>query len=131
MALSRSGFAVGTSPYVTITAEEFNLTTFHTLTTFDVGIGLNPPSVAAGAAYSPALNMWIQPFSEWANSKLTEPKYDGIADSLGMPSNRPDFISEHHVISVMRIVDKYLAPSFGSRIYATSFMPTPISPPTP
>lgn len=131
MALSLTGRAVGTSPYVTISAEECSLTTFHKLTSVGIGIGLQPPTVADGAAYSPSMNMWVQPWPEWVVSKLTEPKYDGIASSLGTPSNMPDFISEQHIISILRNVDKYLAPNFGARIYATSHLPTPISPPTP
>jgi hypothetical protein len=67
----------------------------------------------------------VQPFSSWALDHIAFPKYDGVSKHTGVPSNFPDFASEHHIISLMRQVDLYLEPKYESYIDAAAGMPGP------
>jgi hypothetical protein len=129
-AIASNGRIVGTSPLITISAEEMSLTNVHNITKVKID-GVKPPEVAQGSAFSHAMNLWIQLWPHWNYNKITEPKYDGIGDDIGQISNRPDFIKDYHAIGIMRNVDAYLRPSFFSHIYAQANMPTPTPPPTP
>lgn len=129
--LSYTGRAVGTSPMISIPAEGFKLTRYMKITGTGVSTLISPPSLASGGAFSHSMNMWIQPFPLWNFSKITEPKFDGIGQHIGMITNRPDFISDFHMIGIMRNVDVVLAPSYYSHILSTATTPTPVAPPTP
>ena len=42
--------------------------------------------------------------------KVNFPKYEGIYQFLGEPSNLPDFIKDYHVISLARNIDYWAKP---------------------
>lgn len=117
----------GTSPAVTITAEELDQINYHHIT--DVNIdGVNPPGLAQGAALSEGIEMWQQPWLQWNGEKITEPKFDGIAQSLGMISNIPDYIKDYHFIGLMRLVNNYLKPEIRTHIFVEAHSPRPAPP---
>lgn len=121
--------ATGTSPAITITAENFDYQRVHQIT--DVSIdGVSPPEIANGSAYSHSMGLWKQVWSDWNYCKIVEPKFDGIAQNLGIISNMPDFIKDYHFIGLMRNVDIYLAPSYKAHIFVEAHVPTPSKPPT-
>lgn len=128
--LSYTGRAVGTSPMISIPAESFNLTRYMTITSIGITIPVNPPSIANGGAFSHAMSMWLQPYPIINYNKITEPKFDGIGKHIGMITNRPDFISDFHMIGIMRNVDAVLAPNYHSHIMGIGNTPTPVAPPT-
>ena len=123
------GRVIGTSPYITITAESFNITRYHNISGFLFG-GIRPPDIAYGNSYSEAMEIWIQLWADWNYCKITEPKYDGIADDMGVISNMPDYIKDFHFIGIMRNIDDFLKPHYNSHIFAEAHSPTPSRPPT-
>lgn len=128
--IASNGRISGTSPFVTITAEDMEVSSVHHITSTSL-VGVNPPNVGQGSAFSHSMNLWVQPWATWNYSKLTEPKFDGIGDDIGQISNMPDFIKGYHFIGIMRNVQAYLKPSFFSHIFVEAHMPTPTPPPTP
>jgi hypothetical protein len=128
--VASNGRIAGTSPFIVISAEDLNLTAVHNVPNIRID-GINPPDIANGNSVSPAAQTYVQLWSDWNYSKVTEPKFDGIADKLGVFSNQPDFIKDYHFIGLMRNVDAYLRPMFFSNIMVAAHMPSPIPPPTP
>lgn len=110
--------ATGISPAFPITAEEFKLWRVQSVTR--VGLdGVEPPLLGAGGGVSEAhrlFNLWYP----WIDDKLLEPKYDGVAKYLGMPSNRPSPMKDYHTIALMRATDYILAPKYVGLIRATA-----------
>lgn len=111
-----SVIATGVSPAFPITAEEFK--SRHVQSVTRIGLdGVEPPVLGAGGGKSYAhalINQWFP----WIDEKIVEPKYDGIAQYLGLPSNRPTFIKDYHMIALMRAVDRILHPTYVGLIKA-------------
>ena len=121
--------AQGTSPKVTITAEKFNSHYYSSVV--DVDLPIKPPDINAGFASSYAMTKWKNPWELIAFGKIVEPHYDGIGDKIGTISNLPDFIKDTHIISLMRLVDKYLETAYISNINVSASSPSPNKPPAP
>jgi hypothetical protein len=80
------------------------------------------------AGYSNAhdiVNKWFP----WIDEKIVEPKYDGVCQFLGTPSNRPSLVKDFHLLALYRAVDYVLAPAYVGRIQAGVGTILPVSPP--
>jgi hypothetical protein len=121
--------AYGTSPYVTITAEQMKNHLYSGDSKVDLAI--RPPVMGVGNAKSHAVNKWEGYWNHWAFEKITEPKYDGIADKIGQMSNQPDVVKDYHFIALMRTVSQLIRPEFKSNINMYTATPEPIKPNAP
>ena len=122
-----SSTAQGVSPLFTVTAENFILDSLLSLTPVDID-GVLPPWLGddGGLSYAHTLmNLWFP----WIDEKICEPKYDGICKYFGMPSNRPTYIKDYHVLTLFRATDYILKPNYQGRFEATVDGPTAIEPP--
>lgn len=111
----------GTSPAIVITAEDLQMHYYNKQTKVDMEI--KPPLAGLGQAITYATEKWSNPWQDWSFSKLTEPKFDGIADKIGVISNQPDLIQDAHIISLMRLVSKYNSPEYRAVINTTTTTP--------
>lgn len=120
--------AIGTSPIFTISAEEYNVK-YYTSVTPVPGDWVQPPTLGEqdGESFSMGLINWWFP---WIDEKLLEPKYDGACQWLGIASNRPSYIKDYHMIALNRAVDYLLLPNYVGVIQAMVNQPGPIPPPT-
>jgi hypothetical protein len=121
--------AFGVSPIFPITAEEFKLWQSQAVTRVDID-GVEPPTLGEGGGHSAAhslKNKWFP----WIDEKLVTPKYDGVSQFLGTPSNRPTHIRDYHMISLMRAVDYILDPQYVGNLEARVDSVLPVSPPIP
>ena len=119
----------GTSQAIMISAEDLDAKYYNSSARVDETV--KPPEIALGGAVSHAMEKWVNPWASITFKKITEPKYDGIADRLGFIGNQPDLINEQHFIELMRLTEKYLAPDFRTNILAVADLPAPNSPPAP
>ena len=109
--------ADGVSPSFTITAEDFLLRYFTQLTPVDID-GVPPPVFGVDGGVSTGMdyvNLWFP----WIDEKIVEPKYDGVCVYFGVPSNRPTFIKDYHMISLFRACDYLLQPIYQGSFQAT------------
>jgi hypothetical protein len=119
--------AVSVSPRITITAEDFRLRRPGGISKIYRGI-VNPPVIdKTGVFSSQAINQQVYP--TWNFEKIAEPRYEGVAAFMGTPSNRPEFVSEHHIIGILRSIDLYLAPKYAGFIKTRTKTPRPAVPP--
>ena len=121
--------AIGTSPQFTVTAEEFELNLRPTVTRIR-GDHVEPPILGPEGSVSEAMGLLMR-WHPWADEKLVEPKFDGVAQFLGQVSNRPTPVRDYHAIALLRAVDYILAPRFKGFIIAEAGSVTPSPPPTP
>lgn len=119
----------GVSPKITISSEETS--NHHYQPDTKVENLVIPPVVGDGNSHSPAMEKYVSPWARWAFKHIAEPKYDGIADKLGVVSNKPDFIKDEHFISLMRTVTKIVAPMYKSNVSVSANMPSPKPPKAP
>jgi len=120
--------AIGTSPIFSITAEEYNVKYYQSVTPVS-GDFVTPPVLGESNGFSFAMtfiNWWFP----WIDEKLIPPKYDGICQYLGIPSNRPTYIKDYHMISLNRAVDYLMLPNYVAHIEATVTQPGPAAPST-
>lgn len=108
----------GYSYKITITAEELSDSPILAGGTKKTII-INPPVLKNDR--SPVGSIFINKDSHWSFTKISEPRYDGIAYNTGVPCNNPDMISEHHMIGVLRAVDKLHKPKFEAMIKSKTF----------
>jgi hypothetical protein len=117
----------GVSPPFPISGEEFILRHIQAITRVQID-GVEPPTLGFQAGYSPAVvltNRWFP----WIDEKLVEPKYDGVSQYLGIPSNQPTPIRDYHMLSLFRAVDAILAPAYTGLMMAQVDSIMPESPP--
>jgi len=73
----------------------------------------------------------VNPYPEFVFEKVSTAEYGvsntAIARYTGTPVNRPSYVSSHHVISLMRVVDRIVSPSYKGRIDAMYNTPKPKS----
>ena len=119
--------AVGTSPAFSISAEEMKLNYFAWVTPVDID-GVNPPDLTQKTGFSVAMSL-INWWFPWIDEKLVEPKYDGVCQYLGMPSNRPSYVKDYHTIALMRATDYLLQPRYVGLIRARVGSSSPNPPP--
>lgn len=120
--------AWGVSPQFSITAEELTLHLIAAVTRVSID-GVEPPTLGPGGLASAAygqVNQWFP----WVDEKIVPPKYDGVCQHLGVPSNRPTPIRDYHTIALMRAVDYVLAPTYWGMISASVDTILPVPPPT-
>lgn len=116
----------GVSPNITVTCEECSWHRYAGLAQYSLGKDMpKPPVPGIGMCPSEAMNLWRNRNPEWLGSPLIEPAYDGISAYTARPSNKPDFVSGHHFISIMRAVEQFLAPSYVANINAYTTTPAP------
>jgi hypothetical protein len=120
--------ATGISPAFAVSAEElrFHYLQFVTRTSID---GVQPPTLGDNGGSSVAFNR-INKWMPWIDEKIVAPKYDGVAQYIGICSNRPTHVKDYHMIALMRAVDYFLAPEYIGVIQAGVDSVIPISPPT-
>jgi hypothetical protein len=124
-----SGTALGVSPTFPISAEELTLNYRSAVTRIAID-GVHPPIMGVGGGYSHAMDL-INRWFPWIDAKLVEPKFDGVGQWTGQITNRPTFISDYHMISLMRAADRILKPAYIATILVTVTTITPIAPSTP
>jgi len=120
--------ATGVSPTFPVTAEEF-IKRYIQRISFTSIQGVQPPTLGAQGGFSTAHNLRNRWFP-WIDEKIVEPKYDGVSQFLGTPSNRPTLIKDYHMIAMMRAVDEILSPNYVGTIQVIVDTVVPISPPT-
>ena len=124
-----SAFSVGISPTFPVSAEELVMRYVTAVTRVETG-GVEPPTLGAGGGYSEAMRH-RQRWFPWLDEKIIEPKYDGVAAFMGLPSNRPTFIKDYHTIAMMRAIDDLMKPLYTATIHAEVDTVTPEPPPIP
>lgn len=95
----------GVSYAVTITAENLAVVSAYGHNYIVNSGTLNPPVLKLNRSYSERICQYPNNYPSWAFGKVSEPKYDGVAEYTGQPSNNPDKISEHHFIGIMRTIE--------------------------
>jgi hypothetical protein len=120
--------STGTSPIFEITAEEFKLVESSVVTPLR-GDWVPSPALGANGGVSQAMLLTNQWFP-WIDEKLVMAKFDGICQYFGIISNRPTFIKDYHIITLMRATDRLLAPMYQGIIFASVTTPAPGPPPT-
>jgi len=126
---SASAAAIGVSPQFSVSAEDLTLHYRTGVTWIDID-GVHPPILGENGGYTAAMNL-VNLWYPWADEKLVEPKFDGVCHYTAAISNRPTFIKDFHMIGMMRIVDKILAPSYQGLIVASVGTVVPSPPPQP
>ena len=124
-----SATAIGVSPQFSISAEELILHYRTGVTWIDID-GVHPPILGEAGGYTVAMdlvNLWFP----WADEKIVDPKFDGVCRYTATISNRPTFIKDFHVVSLMRIVDRLLSPTYQGLIQVSVGTVIPTPPPTP
>lgn len=119
--------ATSVSPKIIITAENFRLRRYSGMSKIYRGM-VNPPVIDKTGIFSPQ-SLSQQLYPTWNFEKITEPRYEGVAVFMGVPSNKPEHISEHHVIGILRSIDTYLAPQYAGFIKTRTKTPRPTVPP--
>lgn len=119
--------AIGVSPKIIITAENYQLRRFGNISKLYRGI-VNPPIIDKSGIFSQQ-SIVQQTYPTWNFEKIVEPRFEGVAVYTGVPSNKPDFISEVDMIGILRSVDSYLAPKYAGLIKTRVKTPKPKTPP--
>ena len=84
----------------------------------------HPPVIDAKNPSVKSIEKWITPWPTISFEKINYPKYEGIHQYLGEPSNQPDFIKDYHVISLARNIDYWSKPLYDARINCDANAPT-------
>ena len=114
----------GTSELFNIVIQNMQTMKFHKVTKFDLTVA-HPPVLKPNSSQGiHAIEKWITPWPEISFERVSFPKYEGIYQYLGEPSNKPDFIKDYHIISLMRNIDYWSKPAYDARIKATANTPT-------
>lgn len=103
----------GTSSPHNIVFQDMETLKFHKVTKFDLTKTHPPqlnPEYSKNTPNITAIEKWITPWPEISFEKVNFPKYEGIYQFLGEPSNLPDFIKDYHVISLARNIDYWAKP---------------------
>ena len=128
MSDSLSLIGVGISPAFPVTAEEF-VHQYIQAVTYTYIDGVQPPVLGWQGGSTASFNR-TNKWYPWIDEKIVEPKYDGVAQYLGICSNRPTHVKDYHMIALMRAVDYILAAEYVGTIQASVDSVIPISPPT-
>lgn len=111
-----SSFSTGIGPEFSISNEDLRLRHVVGLTRVDTG-GVEPPTLGEGGGYSHAMS-YRNEWNPWIDSKIIEPKYDGVAQYLGDHSNQPTLVHDYHMISMMRATDYLMTGTYIAQINA-------------
>ena len=110
----------GYSYKITITAEELSYPTPMNGGSRPAPTRLQPSAIDAFGTKTMLADYTISSLHHFAFNKIVEPRFDGIGQYTGQPVNFPDFVSEHHLIGVMRATESILAPKYKAMIKGTS-----------
>lgn len=114
---------VGTSPQFNIVFQNMQTMKFHKVSQFDL-TAAHPPVLKPNSSQGiNAIEKWITPWPEISFERVSFPKYEGIHQYLGEPSNKPDYIKDYHLISIARNIDYWSKPSYELRIKAKANSP--------
>ena len=110
----------GTSPPINIGGEEFKPRKGVKLSEInDADLVANPPT-PNGTEPSEMMSKFQNPYREFAFDKISMPNYGNsntaLARYTGIPANKPDYISDHHFIGIMRCIDSMLRQGYSGRI---------------
>lgn len=108
---------VGTSTVYNVVFQDMETLNFHKVTKFDL-TKTHPPQLTPTANNITSIEKWITPWPEISFEKINYPKYEGIHQYLGEPSNIPDFIKDYHIISLARNIDYWAKPEYQAIIKA-------------
>lgn len=109
---------VGTSDFFGIKFENMSKSYYHNVTKFDLS-KTHPPQIESTKLGCHAITKWITPWPEISFEKINFPKYEGVYEYLGEPSNKPDYIKDYHVISLARNIDYWAEPEFKASLKCT------------
>lgn len=107
----------GTSNIYGVVLQNMETLKYHKVTDFDMSV-THPPKLDVKNPSLTSIEKWITPWPEISFEKVNFPKYEGIHQYLGEPSNHPDFIKDYHVISIARNIDNWSEPIFRAYIKA-------------
>ena len=110
----------GYSYKITITAEELSSPTPINGGSKPAPTLLQPPKIDMKGTKTKLSEFTISNLHHFAFNKIVEPRFDGIGQYTGQPVNFPDFISEHHLIGIMRATEKILQPQYEAMINSTT-----------
>lgn len=119
-----SGMASGISPVFSVSAEDFHENHYQGPTDRDID-GVHPPMILPGGGVSQAMLQLRNQWFPWIDEKIIEPKFDGVCQHLGVPSNRPSPIKDYHMLSLQRATDYLLQIRYTAIIQATVSSPGP------
>ena len=106
----------GYSYKITITAEEIRNPTRLSGASKATTSFVQPPKIDAKRTPTNFTKYTIMELPRFAFDKIVEPRFTGIGQLTGQPTNFPHFISEHHMITIMRATERVLAPKFMAGI---------------
>lgn len=106
----------GYSYKITITAEEIRNPTKLSGASKMASSFVQPPKMDARRTTTNFTEYTTTVLPRFAFDKIVEPRFDGIGQYTGQPVNFPHFISEHHMISIMRATERLLAPKYMGSI---------------
>lgn len=107
----------GTSTIFNVLLQNMETLKYHKVTDFDMTV-THPPKIDVKNPTTTAIEKWTTPWPEISFEKVNYPKYEGIYQYLGEPSNQPDFIKDYHIISIARNIDNWAEPDFRAYIKA-------------
>lgn len=110
----------GYSYKITITAEELSFKPAMNGGSKPSHTALQPPMIDAKGTKTMLSDYTISNLHHFAFNKIVEPRFDGIGIYTGQPVNFPDFISEQHMIGIMRATEKILEPKYEAMIKSTT-----------
>ena len=121
-----AGGQPGTSPVIHINKAEFHkLTGFSLATTYDSTIPAQPP-LPNGDEPSGAMTRFQNLFPEFVFDKISPPEYrTTLSCRVGIPTNKPDYVADYHVIGLMRCIDYMLSSGYNGLINGNYNTPNP------
>lgn len=111
-----SAASVGISPGFSVSAEDLRINNWPGITLIKID-GVRPPVLGPDNGFSFSMRL-VNKWFPWIDEKLVEPKYDGVCQYLGVPSNKPSFIKDYHFIALNRAVETILYPEYHAMIVA-------------
>jgi len=91
--------------------------------------GVHPPVPTPDGGFSHAMEL-TNKWSPWVDEKIVPPKYDGVCQFTGTPSNQPTYVKDYHMLALWRAVDDVLKARFHGYLMVHVDSPVPIPPPT-
>lgn len=106
----------GYSYKITITAEELSRPSSISGGSSKSVSLLQAPRIDSKRTPSNLKDYTISNLHHFAFNKIVEPRYTGMGLYTGQPTNFPDFVSEHHLIGIMRATEICLQPRYSAMI---------------
>lgn len=110
----------GYSYKITITAEELVRPNSLSSGSKMAPVLLQPPLVDSKRTPTGLTDCTVSKLHHFAFNKIVEPRFDGMGQYTGQPINFPDFVSEHHMIGIMRATEICLKPKYEAIIQGST-----------